>query len=241
MFITESAFQSREKRLDEMPIGDLVLPKLVGLVSSYNNFFNAGDGEVQSVSPGAFDTLLKAPSPVPPMKINHVSGLAVPGSVRLFADWQGLNFEVIFTDLRISRDLVLAIRHGFLSGISPAWTYRGTDRKFSDGEKYVEIDHIFKVDEISFCTNPAQNETRCRFAGSARLSGPSQSAPLFSSEATRLQTFIDRVESAADKIRSRPFVQPKPAALKSKSKSKSATVFAVPAQSAWQRVNCKAF
>ena len=235
--LSELAFQSREKSLDEMPIGSIVLPRLEGLVSSYNNLFQTGDGEFQTVSPGAFDTLLKAPSPVPPMKINHVSGLAVPGSVRLFADWQGLNFEVIFTDSRISRDLVLAIRHGFLSGISPAWTYRGTDRKFSDGEKYVEINQIIKIDEISFCSNPAQNETRCGFAGRARLSGPSQSAPLFSSEATRLQTFLDHVEFAADKIRSRPFVQPKPAALK----TKAVSVRAVPAKSQWQRVGCRMF
>jgi hypothetical protein len=155
----------------------------------------------------------------------------------LFTNWEGLNFEAMLTDSRISRDLILAIRHGHLTGVSPGWSFKGLDRKFSDGEKYVEINKIIKIDEISFCSNPAQNETRCGFAGRARLSGPSQSAPLFSSEATRLQTFLDHVEFAADKIRSRPFVQPKPAALK----TKAVSVRAVPAKSQWQRVGCRMF
>jgi len=184
--LSELAFQSREKSLDELPIGSIVLPRLEGLVSSYNNLFQTGGGEFQTVSPGAFE-MLKTPPSVPLLRINHVEELTVPGSLRLFTNWEGLNFEAMLTDSRISRDLILAIRHGHLTGVSPAWTYKGLDRKFSDGEKYVEINQIIKIDEISFCSNPAQNETRCGFAGRARLSGPSQFAPLLSSEATRLQ------------------------------------------------------
>ena len=234
--LSELAFQSREKSLDELPIGSIVLPRLEGLVSSYGNLFQTGGGEFQTVSPGAFE-MLKTPPSVPLLRINHVEELTVPGSLRLFTNWEGLNFEAMLTDSRISRDLILAIRHGHLTGVSPGWSFKGLDRKFSDGEKYVEINQIIKIDEISFCSNPAQNETRCGFAGRARLSGPSQSAPLFSSEATRLQTFLDHVEFAADKIRSRPFVQPKPAALK----TKAVSVRAVPAKSQWQRVGCRMF
>ena len=182
------------------PIGGLILPRIGGHVCLWNHFFFSSGREWELVAVEACDELL-ASKPKISMQINHVAGLSVPGDVRIWKDWEGLAFEVFLEDSEISRNLLLALRSGYLTGISPSWSYRYTEEKGADGIDFSRIYKVSRLHEISFVQDSAQGETRCGIGGKVGLTAPSQFGPFLDSERVRLEKFINNVEFEANKIR----------------------------------------
>ena len=177
---------------------------------------------------GAFDELLKS-NPAIGVRINHLPSLIVPAKVFLSSDWQGLACDIYLDDTQTGRDLILALRFGFLTGMSPGWTLLETQQTAPNGVAYRNIQRVEKIDEISFCHHPAQGETRCGIQGKVRLDKPSIFGPLLEKEHAQLQNFLDRIAAADRDHEELSSSNTKPVLTKRKPKR-------VPAKSEWQRV-----
>jgi len=168
-----------------------------GVAAVYNRMSNDLGGFREIIRPGAFDRSLReiaAGTRDVDARIQHEGGLSVCGStangtLRLFSDSEGLNYELTPPDTQAGRDLQTMVRDGYLRHSSFAFEC-GEDQVRWDWTTRPPVVEVMDVDliDVAPCSRPAYDETTVKVRSMMK---PPADLPRFSETGTRVEMKAD--------------------------------------------------
>lgn len=164
-----------------------------GVAAVYNRISNDLDGFREVIRPGAFDRSLREIAEgkrTVDARIQHEGGMSVCGStangtLRLFSDADGLNYELTPPDTQNGRDLQTMVRDGYLRHSSFAFDCR-EDQVRWDWTTRPPVVEVLDCDliDVAPCSRPAYEETTVKVRSMMK---PPAEMPRFSESGTRVE------------------------------------------------------
>jgi HK97 family phage prohead protease len=144
----------------ELRSGDA--PKIRGLAAAYGKWSLDLGGFREIIAPGAFDDVLQSADLDVVALFDHVGqplGRSTSGTLRLWTDERGLNYEIDPPDTQLGRDVTLLLSRGDLFGSSFAFTVEtGTGEEWErdeDGGMRRTIKRFSGLYDVSVVTHAA--------------------------------------------------------------------------------------
>ena len=137
-------------------------PKIRGLAAAYGKWSLDLGGFREIIAPGAFDEVLASKELDVVALFDHVGqplGRSTSGTLRLWTDERGLNYEIDPPDTQLARDVMALLARGDLFGSSFAFTVEGGNGdewgRDSDGGMQRVIKRFNGLYDVSVVTHAA--------------------------------------------------------------------------------------